>query len=223
MQKGVPYFRVSTDQQGESKLGLEAQRQAVYQYANANNIELIEEFTEIESGKNNKRPILQNAISYCRKQNAVLIIAKLDRLGRSVAFIAALMESNVKFVAADNPNANELMLHIMAAFAQYEREQISIRTKEALAAARRRGVKLGEQGKILSKRNRYRAEQFAQHMKPIIDKLIAEGITSVRKIAVELNKRKIPAFRKGTRWHRTSVHNLLKRLSKQSESEACDV
>src|SRR5687768_7226468 len=188
MKKGVSYVRVSTDQQGESKLGLEAQQQAVYQYAYANDIELIGQYTEIESGKKNKRPILQRAIACCRKHNAVLIIAKLDRLGRSVAFIAALMESNVKFIAVDNPNANELILHIMAAFAQYEREQISIRTKEALAAAKRRGIKLGEQGKVLSKTNKYKADQFAHQMSPIVDKLIAEGFTSIRKIAAELNK-----------------------------------
>lgn len=221
MEKGVAYIRVSTDYQGVSKLGLDAQQQAVYQFTKANNIQLMGEFTEIESGKKNKRPILQKALVYCKKHKAVLIIAKLDRLGRSVAFISALMESNVKFVAVDNPNASELMLHIMAAFAQYEREQISIRTKEALAAAKRRGVKLGEQGKILSRRNKYRAEQFAQHMKPILEKLRAEGFTSIRKITMELNRRKVPAFTKGGKWHRTSVHNLLKRLIKRKETEEC--
>jgi DNA invertase Pin-like site-specific DNA recombinase len=214
MQNGVAYIRVSTSYQELSKLGLEAQQQAVYHFAKANHIQLRAEFIEIESGRKNKRPILQKALSYCKKHKAVLIIAKLDRLGRSVAFISALMESNVKFVVVDNPNANELMLHIMAAFAQYEREQISIRTKEALAAAKRRGVKLGEQGKILSRRNKYRAEQFAQQMKPILEKLRGEGFTSIRKITMELNRRQIPAFSKGSKWHTTTVHNLLKRLVK---------
>jgi DNA invertase Pin-like site-specific DNA recombinase len=219
MKKGVPYIRVSTDQQGLSKLGLEAQQQAVQQYALANKIELIGQFVEIESGRKSNRPILQKALAYCRKNNALLIIAKLDRLGRSVAFISSLMETRVKFVAVDNPNANDFIIHIMAAFAQYEREQISIRTKEALAAAKRRGVKLGEQAKKLSNTNKYKAEQFAQQMIPVIDKLKAEGFSSVRKITMELNKRKILAFRQGSKWYKSSVHNLLTRIDKLNEYE----
>lgn len=210
----MAYVRVSTDQQGESKLGLEAQQRSVSEYARSNGIELIGEFTEIESGSKSKRPILGKALACCRKHKAILIIAKLDRLGRSVAFISTLMESNVNFVAVDNPHANELILHIMAAFAQYEREQIRARTREALAAAKRRGVKLGEHGKILSRRNKFKAEQFAHQMKPIIEKLKADGYISIRKIADELNRRKIPAYRKGTKWHKTSVYNLLTRLQK---------
>src|SRR5687768_14031320 len=108
-----------------------------------NAMNVITSFTEVESGRKNKRPMLLRALAYCKKHKAVLLIAKLDRLGRNVAFISALMESQASFIAVDMPSANKLMLHIVAAFAQYEREQISIRTKETLAAAKRRDVKLG--------------------------------------------------------------------------------
>ena len=147
MNKAIAYYRVSTDRQGKSGLGLEAQNETVKQFATFKQWELIGEFTEIESGKKNNRPQLQEALKQCLKQKAVLVIAKLDRLGRNVAFISSLMESKVEFVAVDNPHANRLMLHLLAAFAEHEREQISTRTKEALKVAKNRGIILGKYGR----------------------------------------------------------------------------
>jgi DNA invertase Pin-like site-specific DNA recombinase len=142
MAQFVAYYRVSTDRQGTSGLGLDAQRTAVL--AHAANGQLIAEYTEVESGKKHtNRPQLLAALAECRRSGATLVIAKLDRLGRNVAFISALMEGGIDFVACDNPYANRLMLHMLAAFAEHEREQISQRTKAALAAAKARGVRLG--------------------------------------------------------------------------------
>ena len=123
-EKFVAYYRVSTDKQGASGLGLEAQQQAIMSYLNGGDWELITEFTEVESGKNNQRPELHNALTVCMKEKATLVIAKLDRLGRNVHFISGLMESGVDFVAVDNPHATRLLLHLLAAFAEHEREQI---------------------------------------------------------------------------------------------------
>ena len=145
--KFVAYFRVSTDRHGKSGLGLEAQRQAVMAYLNGGSWALVDEFTEVESGKRNDRPQLAAALAACKKLKAKLVIAKLDRLGRNLAFIATLMESGVEFVAVDNPHANKLTVHILAAVAQHEREMISERTKVALAAAKRRGKRLGNAAK----------------------------------------------------------------------------
>ena len=141
--KFIAYFRVSTDRQGKSGLGLEAQREAVMKYLNGGRWTLVGEFTEIESGKRDDRPELEKALAACKKQKAKLVIAKLDRLGRSLALIAALMESGVEFVVVDNPHANKLTIHILAAVAQHERELISERTKAALAAVKKRGKRLG--------------------------------------------------------------------------------
>src|SRR2546421_2783287 len=139
----IAYFRVSTDKQGKSGLGLEAQRKAVLDYLNGGRWELVQEFVEVESGKHNERPQLQAALAACKKHRARLVIAKLDRLSRNLAFIATLMESGVEFVAVDNPHANKLTVHILAAVAQHEREMISERTTAALQAAKARGVRLG--------------------------------------------------------------------------------
>jgi DNA invertase Pin-like site-specific DNA recombinase len=119
--KFVAYFRVSTDKQGKSGLGLEAQRRAVLDYLNGGTWSLVGEFTEIESGKRNERPELEKALTICKRQKAKLVIAKLDRLSRNLAFIATLMDSGVEFVAVDNPHANKLTVHILAAVAQHER------------------------------------------------------------------------------------------------------
>lgn len=143
MKRFIAYYRVSTDKQGKSGLGLEAQQQAVRQYLNGGAWELVAEFTEVESGKRDDRPQLAAALAACRKHKATLVIAKLDRLARNVSFIANLMEAGTDFVAVDMPEANKLVLHIMAAMAQHEREAISARTKAALAAAKARGQKLG--------------------------------------------------------------------------------
>ena len=131
----VAYYRVSTDRQGRSGLGLESQRADVLDFINGGAANLIAEFTEVESGKRNDRPELEKALALCRKEKAKLVIAKLDRLARNVAFISNLMESGVDFVAVDMPDANRLTVHILAAVAEHERELISERTRSALKAA----------------------------------------------------------------------------------------
>ena len=141
--KFVAYYRVSTNGQGQSGLGLEAQRESVLNYLNGGSWTLVGEFTEIESGKHADRPQLAAALVACKMQKAKLVIAKLDRLSRNLAFIANLLEAGTDFVAVDNPHANKAMVQMMAVFAEMERDAISKRTKEALAAARARGVKLG--------------------------------------------------------------------------------
>lgn len=212
MNKAIAYYRVSTDRQGKSGLGIEAQTASVQEFAKFKQWELVGEFTEIESGKKNNRPQLQEALKQCLKQKATLVIAKLDRLGRNVAFISSLMESKVEFVAVDNPHANRLMLHLLAAFAEHEREQISTRTKEALKVAKNRGVILGKHGKnVLSKRNKISADEFSETMKPIIEQIKSDGFTTYRAIRDELNNRAIPSYRKGGKWHLDTVFQINKR------------
>jgi len=214
MKKAIAYYRVSTERQGESGLGLEVQEESVHFYTKARKIKLVKEFTEIESGKKNNRPVLQEALAFCIKNKTLLIIAKLDRLGRNVAFISSLMESDVQFVAVDNPEAIPLILHILAAFAQHERIQISIRTKSALQAAKRRGVELGKNGKILAAKNKKDSIAFAKKMRPTINKIQKNGFWTIREITEELNRLKVPTFRnKGTRWHLSTVHKLLHQFS----------
>ena len=145
--KFVAYYRVSTQEQGKSGLGLEAQRKAVVDYLDGGKWELVAEFTEVESGKRDDRPELAKAIAWCKRAKARLVIAKLDRLSRDVAFIATLMKG-VDFLAVDNPHANKFTVHILAAVAEFERDAISKRTREALAAAKARGVKLGDYERI---------------------------------------------------------------------------
>lgn len=214
MKTAIAYYRVSTDQQGKSGLGLEAQQEAVRLFADREAYQVTAHYTEVESGKKNKRPQLLAALDQCRKKKATLIIAKLDRLGRNVAFIANLMESRVQFKAVDNPHADELMIHLLAAFAQYERKQISTRTKDALQTAIRRGAQLGKHGKeVLSQQNSEAADVFAERMRPIIADIEQEGMSTIRAICEELNRREIPTFRnQGESWHKTTVQRLIKRI-----------
>ena len=211
MKKAIPYYRVSTDQQGQSKLGLEAQQQSVHQFARLNDLSLLQEFTEVESGRKNKRPVLQEALLMCKRENAVLLIAKLDRLGRNVAFISKLMEANVEFVAVDNPYANKLIVHIMAAFAEFEADQISKRTKEALQAAKSRGIALGKHGIILSKKNKAASQKFIREIKPVIIGLQKAGFRTVREIRNELNRLNVPTYH-NQKWHLSTVHKILKSI-----------
>lgn len=141
--KAVAYYRVSTKSQGASGLGIDAQKAAVADYIARSGLTLAHEFLEVESGKNNDRPQLARAISLAKRTGAVLVVAKLDRLARNVAFTSKLMEAGVEFVCCDNPTANRLTIHILAAVAEDEARRISDRTKAALAAAKARGVKLG--------------------------------------------------------------------------------
>ena len=141
--KFISYLRVSTDKQGERGYGLDAQRKAVADYLNGGNWQLVEEFVEIESGKRNDRPQLAAALAACKRHKARLVIAKLDRLARNVAFIANLMDGKVDFVCCDMPQATRLTIRVLAAVAEHEREMISERTRNGLAAAKAHGVKLG--------------------------------------------------------------------------------
>jgi len=141
--KWIAYYRVSTDRQGDSGLGLHAQRKLVSDYLNGGNWVLSAEFTEVESGKRSDRPQLAAALAMSKKLRAKLIVAKLDRLSRNVGFISTLMDSGVEFVAADMPHANKMTLQVLAVFAEYERDLISDRTRRALGQAKERGVQLG--------------------------------------------------------------------------------
>ena len=162
IRKWVAYYRVSTQRQGESGLGLDAQRTVVQTFLSGRGGEVVGEFTETESGKKaSNRPQLQAAMDVCRKQRATLVIAKLDRLARNVHFISGLMESGVDFVAVDQPTKDRFMLHVQAAFAEEEARRISMRTKEALAAAKRRGTDIGATGRALAARHKAEAIERA--------------------------------------------------------------
>ncbi len=212
----VAYYRVSTQRQGVSGLGLEAQQKAVLDFLNGNGWEMVVEFTEVESGKRSDRPELAAALKVCRKEKACLLIAKLDRLARNVHFISGLMESGVDFVAVDMPEANKLTVHIIAAMAEYEREMISTRTKAALAAAKERGVKLGNPRLEAARpaaweANKARAQERAERVLPLIQGIRdSAGITSLAGIAEVLNLRGVPTPR-GGKWYAASVRNVLAR------------
>lgn len=217
-QNFVAYYRVSTEKQGRSGLGLDAQRQAVASFI-AHKGQLAQEFTEIESGRKNDRPQLQAALFLCRRQKATLVIARLDRLARNVAFIANLMESGVEFVAVDMPHANRLTLHILAAVAEHEREMISKRTKDALAAAKARGQRLGNPTPALAlERARAAvmesAELFTATHAPLVRELRTGGLT-LRAIARELDRRNIKTAR-GGRWQAAQVRNIIARDQKSA-------
>lgn len=209
MKNFIAYYRVSTIRQGQSGLGLESQKESVTSYLKLEKGQILQEFVEVESGRKNNRPELQEAIRACKKHKATLIIAKLDRLARNVHFISGLMEGGIEFVAVDNPHANRLMLHMLAAFAEHEREQISLRTKAALAAAKARGVKLGVNGKSLALNNKSKSIEFALSVKSVIKEIQNNGKTFLREIAAELNAKGIPSYRGGC-WYPTSVARVLK-------------
>ena len=222
--KYVAYYRVSTQRQGKSGLGLEAQRATVAQHLNISPTKLIAEFTEIESGRRTDRPELAQALATCRRHGATLIVAKLDRLARNVEFTARLMNSGVEFLCCDNPHANRLTIHILAAMAEYEREQISARTKAGLAAARARGVNLGTKSNLTpearaagianaSKARQTNADRRASDMKPVIDDLLAQGLKTPYALAKALNERGEPTLRGQEVWYPKSVSRLLARLS----------
>ena len=184
-------------------------------YLNGGPWKLVAEHTEVESGKRNARPELQKALPACRRHKAKLCIAKLDRLSRNLAFIATLMDSSVEFVATDNPHANKLTIHILAAVAEHEREAISERTKAALAAAKARGKKLG--GPRLDEARRRSiaarseiADAFAANVRPIIKEIRASGVTSMRGIARALAARGVKTARGGD-WSDVQVAAILRR------------
>ena len=213
----IAYYRVSTDKQGRSGLGLDAQQAAVSRFLASAGGQLVDAYTEIESGrKASNRPKLAEALTRCRKEKAILIIATLDRLARNVHFISGLMESKVPFVAADMPDAKPFELHIRAAMAEEERRRISERTKAALAALKGRGVQLGNPRlDQINDRRRRRADEYAGAMAPVIAQIRAEGYTTVESIRDELNRRGVPAAKGGV-WHLRTVHRLVKRIERIS-------
>lgn len=220
----IAYFRVSTQAQGRSGLGLEAQKEAVRQYVERNGgILLTPGYQEIESGKRADRPQLALALERCRQTRATLVVAKMDRLTRNVAFLCKLRDSGVNFVAVDNPNANHLTVTILVAVAEEERRLISVRTKAALQAAKARGVQLGcpkgqgaarfgaNAGKGGAEATKASADAFAQSLAGIVLPLKAEG-KSLRQIAASLNADNIVTAR-GGQWQANSVKRLLDRLA----------
>lgn len=214
----VAYYRVSTQRQGRSGLRLDAQRQAVTECLRGRG-ELISEYTEIESGRRTDRPRLAEALAACRLDRATLIIAKLDRLARNVAFVSNLMEAGVEFEAVDFPTANRLTIHILAAVAEHEARMISDRTRNALAAAKARGISLGGfRGRAgtcndLAKARAARtakAESRASDLAATLQTIKAEGAASFADFAVALNRRGITAPR-GGKWCPSQVRRALLR------------
>lgn len=192
-------------------MGLEAQRSSIEKYAGQVGEAIDQVFVETESGGKKNRPELQAALTECKRKKATLVIAKLDRLARNVAFVSSLMEAGVEFVAVDAPYANKLMLHILSAFAEHEREMISERTKAALAAAKERGVVLGANGKVLAQKNREAALDHALKVSPQIDEARAHGCLTLTQIASYLNENAAQAASGGL-WHPMTVSRVLRRL-----------
>lgn len=222
--KFIAYYRVSTARQGRSGLGLEAQRESVMAFLNGGQWQLVAEYTEVESGRktDQERPQLAEALSACRLYGATLVIARLDRLSRNAAFLLALRDSGADFVAADMPEANRLTVGIMAVMAEHTRETISTNTREALAAAKRRGVKLGSPQNLTAegRRKGYEvsaeargdtADQRAKDLAPIIAEEQRAGVTSLRELAAALDRRGIPASRGGP-WSAVQVARVLRRI-----------
>jgi DNA invertase Pin-like site-specific DNA recombinase len=214
--KFVGYYRVSTDRQGRSGLGLDAQKEAVEQRLNGGRWQLIEEFIEVESGKRASRPQLDAALAACKKHKAKLVVAKLDRLSRNVSFLLKLIDAGVEVLFADLPELNGAMgkfvLITMANVAELEAGLISERTKGALKAAKARGVKLGRHGaEVLAPKFKEEALRRAMELEPLLTELKGQGL-SLAKIAAELNKRKVPTPRCG-RWDHSSVRNVMRRLA----------
>jgi DNA invertase Pin-like site-specific DNA recombinase len=216
----IAYLRVTTDKQGHSGLGIEAQRKAVNDYLNGGDWRLLREYVEVESGKHSARPQLTAALAHAKATGATVVIAKLDRLARNVASISSLMESGVEFVAANMPMANRLTVHVLAAVAEHEREMISQRTKAALAAAKARGTKLGNPNGARALRGRSNTPAVAAvkaaaaahtaQVLPVIEAIRAKGKVNLHAIAAELNHRGTLTAR-GGQWYATTVRNTLAR------------
>lgn len=211
MKQAIAYYRVSTMRQGRSGLGLEAQQSAVNNYCMLNDYALLTEVMEVKSTRKHRAGLFQ-VLELCRQSKATLIVARLDRLGRDVEQIAGIVKMKVDIIVADNPHANRFTIHILAAVAEEQRQRISEATRQALEAAKKRGVVLGKNGKVLSVANRKAAEDFAHKLSPVLRKLQNRGITSVRAIAEELNRKGVPTFRGDGKWHPSTVYTLMNRL-----------
>ncbi|PAP95447.1 recombinase family protein [Mesorhizobium wenxiniae] len=223
MTRAVAYYRVSTQRQGRSGLGIEAQRTAVARFAEAEGMIILQEFTEIETGKGadalDRRPQLTAALARARQLKCPVVVAKLDRLSRDVAFIAGLMVQRVPFIVAElGADADPFMLHLYAALAEKERRMISERTKAALASRKTTGMKLGNPSNAADAAANGRkisvdeADRFAQTVLPIIASIQRSGIASLRGLAIALNNRGVRTAR-GGRWQVSNVRNILARQS----------
>ncbi|MFZ9080279.1 MAG: recombinase family protein [Alphaproteobacteria bacterium] len=227
MQSFVAYYRVSTKRQGQSGLGLEAQQSAVAHHIDSTGGKLVGEFKEIESGRKNQRPELKQALAEAKRAGAIVIIAKLDRLGRRASYILRLIdESGVNFHICDMPNADKLCLTVLAAVAEREAENISARTKAALAAKKARGAKLGSPRileaqkaslKVNKKKNRNR--QDATRMFILREIIIKGRVSTHADIAECLNARGIETAR-GGKWHTTTVRRLIPMPVKEFAAQA---
>jgi DNA invertase Pin-like site-specific DNA recombinase len=221
MRQIVSYIRVSTGKQGKSGLGIEAQRDAIARFAAAEGCDLIAEYVEVETGKGldalDRRPQLAAALAAARKAKAPVVVAKLCRLSRDVAFISGLMAQRVAFIVAElGADADPFMLHIYAALAEKERGMIADRTRSALAAKKAHGAVLGNRTNLAEAQaigaaaNRAAADSFAANVLPIVRQIQAAGATTHRAVATALNARGIRTARGGA-WHVSTVQNLLAR------------
>ncbi len=214
MKKAVALYRASSRRQGKSGLGLDAQKLNVRNFAAFRKIKIIAEFTEVRSGTKKNRPIIENALKICKETNATLLIANMDRLTRRLLFAALLMESSIKFICVDRPNADYFELHISAAVAEKESRDISRRTREALQAAKARGVKLGTSVRELHRKRRQKYKAFAKRLKPKIKKYQEMGFNSIRAIVKILNDKKVKTFMgNNSKWHLSTVHKLLREIN----------
>ncbi len=221
MRQAVAYIRVSTGQQGKSALGIEAQREALARFAAAEGCELLAEVVEVETGKGSdaldRRPKLAEALAKARKLKVPVVVAKLCRLSRDVAFISGLMAQRVPFIVAElGADADPFMLHIYAALAEKERHLISDRTRAALAAKKAQGAALGNRTNLADAQvkgataNKAAAATFAANVLPVVRQIQSSGATNLRAIAEALNARGIRTARGGA-WHDSTVRNLLAR------------
>lgn len=223
----VSYLRVSTDRQGKSGLGLDAQRKAVATYLNGGEWELTAEVVEVESGGKSDRPRLAEALELCRAYNATLVVAKMDRLARDAHFLLGLQKAGVRFVAADNPQANDLTVGILALVAQQEREAISKRTREALAAAKARGVKLGgfkgragtaeDCAKARASRSA-KADAKSVALAAAFKRFDPEGVMSASALARALNDGGVPTPSGRGKWQAVTVRRVQSRLRRHGEA-----
>ena len=213
----IAYLRVSTQQQGRSGLGIEAQREAVARHASTSGGLVVAEFVEVESGRKARRPQLAAALAACRARRATLLIARLDRLARNVAFTANLMDSGVDFVAADVPSATRLTIHVLAAVAEEEARLASVRTRAALAAAKARGVRLGNpalqpgstgQARAAAAVKAEQARRRAADLAPILAEIRAAGLTTYGGISRALAARGVPTLSGRGRWDPATVRRL---------------
>jgi DNA invertase Pin-like site-specific DNA recombinase len=225
MDKVVVYLRVSTKGQGD-RHGLDAQKAIIKDYADRNSVSVLAEFCEVESGANRTRPVLKQALTHCELTGCKLLTPRLDRLARDLSFLTDILDSGVEVIICDFPNASRFVLHILGSVAEYELMRIRERTKNGLLAAKAKGVVLGktaaqnrDAGKFAEGRglgtveNKKRAKVFAAKIKPTIDRLTANGVTSYSDLAVELNAANILTARGlSGRWSAQSVKNLMARI-----------